>query len=247
MTHVWERSRHAGSDLLMLLAIADFSDDEGNAYPSVATLATKCRMKARNAQYVLRTLMDSGELEIRVNEGPRGTNLYRIVFTNLGVQAGAGVQTFAGVQRSAQRGATQCATPPQRSAPEPSLNRQEPSSKTVSANTPGRLACPHEQIKALYSELCPELPAIKVWDTGRQTSLRARWNAMAKAKGWKSEAEGLAWFRKFFETVAASDFLMGRIAPRPGYENKQFNIDFLTSTRGFTGVIEGKYANRGAA
>jgi len=110
-----------------------------------------------------------------------------------------------------------------------------------------RLACPQEHIKDLYAELCPELPAVKVWGTERQTKLRARWNEMAKAKGWKTEAEGLAWFRKFFETVAASDFLMGRTAPRPGYENKQFNIDFLIKPAGFTGVIEGKYTNRGAA
>ena len=31
MAKVWESSRHAGSDLLMLLAIADFADDDGNA------------------------------------------------------------------------------------------------------------------------------------------------------------------------------------------------------------------------
>lgn len=27
---VWERSGHSGSNLLMLLAIADFADDDGN-------------------------------------------------------------------------------------------------------------------------------------------------------------------------------------------------------------------------
>ena len=40
---VWDRSAHAGNALLMLLAIADFADDEGRAFPSVSTLAKKCR------------------------------------------------------------------------------------------------------------------------------------------------------------------------------------------------------------
>lgn len=79
MARVWELSRHKGNDLLMLLAIADFADDDGKAYPSVNTLAEKCRMLGRGANKVLATLRASGELEIRQNEGPKGTNLYRIV------------------------------------------------------------------------------------------------------------------------------------------------------------------------
>lgn len=79
MARVWDQSTHAGTELLMLLAIADFADDDGNAYPAVSTLATKCRMSARNANFILTALRTSGELEIRTNEGPRGTNRYRVV------------------------------------------------------------------------------------------------------------------------------------------------------------------------
>lgn len=87
MSRVWERSRHNGSELLMLLAIADFADDEGRAYPSITTLATKCRTKPRYAIVLLDALSASGELEIRKHAGPVGrggrTNLYRIVFDKL--------------------------------------------------------------------------------------------------------------------------------------------------------------------
>lgn len=79
MARVWELSSNKGNDLLMLLAIADFADDDGYAYPSVQTLATKCRMQQRNANKVLASLRESGELEIRQNEGPHGTNRYRVV------------------------------------------------------------------------------------------------------------------------------------------------------------------------
>lgn len=32
MAEVWEHSHHAGTHLLMLLAVADFADDDGRAY-----------------------------------------------------------------------------------------------------------------------------------------------------------------------------------------------------------------------
>ena len=131
MTTVWAGSRHSGSELLMLLALADFSDDGGNSYPAVATLARKCRMKPRNANYVLAALQASGELQVRPNGGHGGTNRYRIVLKALqagaGVQPSAGVQGDAGLQPSAPTPATECAKPLQRSADKPSLNRQEPS------------------------------------------------------------------------------------------------------------------------
>lgn len=68
----------------MLLALADHSDDHGNSYPSVATLARKCRMKSRNANYILAALQASGELCVVKNGAPRGTNLYRIMLASLG-------------------------------------------------------------------------------------------------------------------------------------------------------------------
>lgn len=78
MARVWAESKHSGTDLLMMLAIADFADDDGNAYPSVGTLAVKCRTTPRHVNRILVALRASGELEIRVNEGPKGTNRYRI-------------------------------------------------------------------------------------------------------------------------------------------------------------------------
>jgi hypothetical protein len=156
MTQVWERSRHTGTDLLMLLALSDFSDDQGNSYPGVPALATKCRMSVRNAGYILKTLQASGELEVRLNEGPRGTNCYRIVLEALrplqpvaGVRGTQGVQSTAGVGMKPTAGVQPVAPlqptsdtpamgfrePLQPTADEPSLNRQEPSSKARRVRT----------------------------------------------------------------------------------------------------------------
>jgi hypothetical protein len=126
MAKVWESSRHAGSDLLMLLAIADFADDDGNAFPAVPTLAAKCRMKERNCRYLLRSLEKSGELSIVQNAGIHGSNLYRINLGALGLQHSAGGQSLAGLQHIAATTAKDCRIPLQHSAAKPSVNHQEP-------------------------------------------------------------------------------------------------------------------------
>lgn len=136
MARVWELSRNKGNDLLMLLAIADFADDEGNAYPSVPTLAKKCRMKPRNANNILAALRVSGELEVQQNEGPRGTNRYRIVLPADPLQEHAGVQKRAGMQERAPTPARTCLKPLHVSADEPSVNHQEPSERAQARIAP---------------------------------------------------------------------------------------------------------------
>ena len=97
MSEVWKKSQHSGSELLMLLAIADFSDDHGKAYPSVSTLSNKCRMSRRNVQYVINNLKGSGELTVAIKKGPppKFPNLYRINLNALQVQPIAQVQSSA--------------------------------------------------------------------------------------------------------------------------------------------------------
>ncbi len=246
MSEVWTRSRHSGTDLLMLLALADFSDDKGNSYPSVTTLATKCRMQARNAGYILKALQDSGELEVRANEGPKGTNRYRIVLEALGVQsvagvgvqAGAGVQSVAEVQSSAAPPAIQRRLPLQPIADEPSLNRQEPSDTSLTRLADHQLECPQQQIRALYAEILPSLPQPKKWDGDREKALRARWRGQVKEKGWSTVDEGLAWFRRFFVAVSENDWVMGRSGRGRGHENWECDIDYLLSVKGFRRIIE---------
>jgi len=150
ITQVLDKSRHAGSELLMLVVLADYSDDDGNSYPSVASLARKCRMSPRNANYVLAALQDSGELRVLKNEGPKGTNRYRIMLSQLGgnpLQPASPLKGASPMQPVAPStpaaGCTpekDCTLKPVSAPPEagflkplkpasdePSLNRQEPS------------------------------------------------------------------------------------------------------------------------
>lgn len=143
MARVWADSQHSGTHLLMLLAIADFADDDGNAYPAVGTLAEKCRMSARNVNFILSDLRASGELAVRQNEGPRGTNRYCI-------QHRDAIQTLKQPSSLKPTSPLNLASPPEASftlkptsatpeagfpkplkptSDEPSLNHHEPSAK----------------------------------------------------------------------------------------------------------------------
>jgi hypothetical protein len=204
MARVWADSQHSGTALLMLLAIADFADDEGNAYPAVSTLARKCRMKPRNATYLLRELQQSGELQVRLNEGPRGCNRYRIVLTALGVQQGAGVQSGAGVQGSAAAPAIHGRLPLQPSADEPSLNHQEPlkRERARKARTARNTLIPEnwepsEALKAWASQSRPDLDLIAVSENFRDHYIangesRASWDALFRKWVRRERAGGNA-------------------------------------------------------
>ncbi len=79
MNWVWEYSPAKGTELLMLLAIADnASDDGGNAYPSVRTLARKTRMGERSVQRIVRKLAEEGHLSIK-ERGGRDPNRYAVL------------------------------------------------------------------------------------------------------------------------------------------------------------------------
>lgn len=80
MTEIWEYSNTKGSELLLLLAIADHANSETRqAYPSVPRLARLIRMTKRNTQYLLKKLEDGGHILIKPNAGINGTNRYTVL------------------------------------------------------------------------------------------------------------------------------------------------------------------------
>lgn len=81
MTAVWDRSKQTGTALLILLALADFTNDDGYCWPSIDTLAHKARCSRRHVQRLLKDIShgEGKEVEIRENAGPNGVHLYRIL------------------------------------------------------------------------------------------------------------------------------------------------------------------------
>jgi Helix-turn-helix domain len=103
MTQVWERSQHKGTELLLMLAIADNANDQGLAYPSKKTLAKKTRLSVRQVQRLIQVVARSRELQVSVGTGPRGCNEYRI---HLGGDKLSPDETIRGDIQGTKRGDT---------------------------------------------------------------------------------------------------------------------------------------------
>ena len=71
MSRVWACSQTAGGELLVMLALADFANDDGESWPSIPVLAEKARLTDRQVQYVLPKLQAIGELKIQRSNGGR--------------------------------------------------------------------------------------------------------------------------------------------------------------------------------
>lgn len=69
-SYVWERSEAEGADRLVLLALADFADENGNCFGSWGKLEQKTRLSRATVARCLRRLQDSGDL-LMVEKGHR--------------------------------------------------------------------------------------------------------------------------------------------------------------------------------
>jgi len=96
MADVWEHADAKGSELLLLLAIADNANDSGEAWPGVKTLAKKTRLSKRNVQYLIRRLEIKGLLQVEEGKGPRGCNLFTPIIDRGCNPASEGVQSSVG-------------------------------------------------------------------------------------------------------------------------------------------------------
>lgn len=108
---VWDGYPGGGSDLLALLALADWADEEGRCFPSMQKIADKMRLSKSQAQRTVHRLIDSGFVRIVGNEfgGPPGaTRQYRIVFSALTGRTDATGSANATGRTDAAEGSHQC-------------------------------------------------------------------------------------------------------------------------------------------
>ncbi len=215
MSDVWKHSKASGSALLVLLAVADFANEEGTAYPSIETLAKKARMSPRNARYVIGDLVKAGELVVKRNAGPKGCNLFKVKTANLaGVQDLPG-EKFAGAQSVQDETIFQMGVQPTSAgtaiavAPEPSLTVIEPSRRKLPSVPAGFLDAWQLYPKRAGSN--PRDRALKAW--------RAR---IAEAN---TEDELLSGVRRYAAFVRATS--------KEGTEYVQQAATFFGPSKGF--------------
>ena len=107
----------------------------------------------------------------------------------------------------------------------------------------GPPACPHLAILALWREVLPECPQHlpSQWKGTRADHLRARWRETAVEKSWTDEGQGLVYLRKLFVWCRQSQFLSGKIPPRQGHKQFEFELAWLVNPTNWAKVLEGKY------
>ena len=84
LSRVWEEFPGDGSELLAMLALADWSDDNGQCFPSISSIARKIRLSRSQTQRIIHKLIDDGYVVVTANSlggSPAQTRHYRIVLS----------------------------------------------------------------------------------------------------------------------------------------------------------------------
>lgn len=128
MAFVWDHGPSDRAERFVLLALADFANDDGECWPSVDGIARKTCMTERGCQKIIRRLEDTGWIVVDAGLGRRNCNIYKLknpeprsprtTFTpNADAKKG---------ERRSEKGERRSENPEPRS-PEPSLTIIEPS------------------------------------------------------------------------------------------------------------------------
>lgn len=107
MAQVWSFFPRGGSDLLCMLALADWSDDEARCYPSMAAVSKKVRLSRSQTQRVVHGLINDDFLTVTENGtggAPGRTPRYRINLDKLTGRMGATGSADATGRMGAQEG-----------------------------------------------------------------------------------------------------------------------------------------------
>lgn len=246
---VWQHFPRGGSDLLVMLALADFGNDAGNNIrPSARTLAKKVRLSRRQAQKVLRQLEADGWIATvsHTAGGPQqATRRYKInldklratpvaedtptrVVDDTGVAGNTGVAGDHDGCRGGHRRVSPVTPEPLRTVNEPTVLHVDSKPST----------CPHDEIVKLYHDHLPSCRQVRVWNATRKGYLKARWSE-------DPERQHPEWWKAFFNYVGKSDFLTGRTngtGDRPPFTA---DLEWLLRPANFVKVIEGKYHREG--
>jgi hypothetical protein len=155
MSWVIEKSRHKGSEFVVLLMIANHAHSDGTgAWPAFETLARESRITGRHVARTIKKLVASGELHAQSKAGPNGSNLYSLPGLRRSTDDKLSVMTSCQTDKHdsphgqiQQREADICG--PQMSD-EPSLTvKEEPSGNQKSAPTSGAPPAPAERRPSL--------------------------------------------------------------------------------------------------
>lgn len=213
---------------LVLLKLADNSNDDGYCWPSQSTIARHTGLTRETINRHIRKLRHEGLVEIRhrMEDGVSLPNHYRL---NLG---GVVTENHRGCDGESQGVVTENHTEPSvRTVNESNTGDSDESTPTAGEDENNKPTT--AWIIDQYHEHFPAARSVEKVTSARRKSLSARTSDDLKTKD--------DWTR-YFEVVAASSFLMGRHPPGPG-RSKPFrlSLDFLINETRCAEIMEGKF------
>lgn len=234
MTDVWANSKARGGTLLVLLGIADYSDDNGRAFPAMRTLAKKSRLSLRQTQRTIQALIEFGELKVNIGDGRYGTNLFQVTLGGRQYDRGNDVNNMGGVTPVSQGGDAHGAEGVTPMSSNPSLRtiNESPINNIYKFN--GNNNCPYEEILEAFHKLCPTLPKVRKLNDSRKRCIRSMWKEFCQESDDPMEL-----VRELFCLSEASDFLCRR--------SRGFTwiagLDWIIDPKNKLKIMENTYAN----
>ena len=100
--------------------------------------------------------------------------------------------------------------------------------------------CPYQKIVAEYNLILgPYLGMCQKLTPTRQKAVQARWRDCMKDGDFKTQEDGIAYFRRYFEYIKTCDFLMGNNG-----RDWRADFDWIFKQQNYTKICEGKYLSR---
>lgn len=113
-------------------------------------------------------------------------------------------------------------------------------SESEKVEKPKGIDCPYQKIIADYNEILgPYLGMCQKLTPTRQKAVQARWRDCMKDGDFKTQEDGIAYFRRYFEYIKTCDFLMGNNG-----RDWRADFDWIFKQQNYTKICEGKYLSR---
>ncbi len=115
-----------------------------------------------------------------------------------------------------------------------------PASDSEKDEKPKGIDCPYQKIITDYNEILgPYLGMCQKLTPTRQKTVQARWRDCMKDGDFKTQDDGIAYFRRYFEYIKTCDFLMGNNG-----RDWRADFDWIFKLSNYTKICEGKYLSR---
>lgn len=132
MSWVWENGPQDPVERLVLLALADFSNDAGECFPSMIGIGAKSGLTDRGARKVVRRLEDGGWVQTEVGGGRGGKSVYRILTNrNPEQQTGNEIPGIANPERCDHKPGTSVHKTRNGGSAEPSITINKPKTRVT--------------------------------------------------------------------------------------------------------------------